>query len=39
MQMVLGSMITLSPAERDSIIHILTELHEHEEEHGEGKHQ
>lgn len=39
MQMVLGSMIKLTPAERDSIIHILSELHEEHEEHGEGKHQ
>lgn len=39
MQMVLGSMIKLTPAERDSIIHILTELHEQQhEEHGEGNH-
>ena len=35
MQMVLSSMIKLTPAERDSIIHILTELHEQHEEHGE----
>lgn len=39
MQMVLGSMIKLTPPERDSIIHILSELHEEHEEHGEGKHQ
>jgi hypothetical protein len=39
MQMVLGSMIKLTPAERDSIIHILTELHEQREERGEGNHQ
>jgi hypothetical protein len=38
MQMVLGSMIQLTPAERDSIIHVLTELHE-QQEHGEGSHQ
>jgi cytochrome c551/c552 len=38
MQMVLSSMIKLTPAERDSIIHILKELHEEREEH-EGKHQ
>ena len=38
MQMVLGSMIKLTPAERDSIIHILSELHEEHDEHGEGKH-
>jgi cytochrome c551/c552 len=36
MQMVLSSMIKLTPAERDSIIHILKELHEEREEH-EGK--
>jgi hypothetical protein len=39
MQMVLSSMIKLTPAERDSIIHILTELHEQHEEHGERSHQ
>jgi hypothetical protein len=39
MQMVLGSMIKLTPTERDSIIHILSELHEQHEEHGEGSHQ
>lgn len=39
MQMVLTSMITLSPAERDSIIHILKELHEEREERAEGNHQ
>lgn len=33
MQMVLSSMIKLTPAERDSIIHILKELHEEREEH------
>ena len=35
MQMVLSQMITLSPAERDSIIHILKRLHEEREERGE----
>lgn len=35
MQMVLSSMIKLTPAERDSIIHILKELHEEREEHHE----
>jgi hypothetical protein len=39
MQMVLSSMIKLTPAERDSIIHILKELHEEREERAEGKHQ
>lgn len=37
MQMVLGSMIKLTPSERDSIIHILSELHEEHDEHGEHK--
>jgi hypothetical protein len=31
MQMVLGQLIKLSPAERDSILHILTRLHEAQE--------
>jgi hypothetical protein len=35
MQLVLGSMIKLTPAERDSIIHILKELDEEREEHRE----
>lgn len=35
MQMVLGQMIQLTPAERDSIIHILKRLHEADEERGE----
>jgi len=35
MQVVLSQMITLSPAERDSIIHILKRLHEEREERGE----
>ncbi len=39
MQLVLSSMIKLTPAERDSIIHILTELHEQREERAEGNHQ
>lgn len=39
MQMVLSSMIKLTPAERDSIVHILKELHEEREERSEGKHQ
>ena len=39
MQMVLTSMIKLTPAERDSIIHILKELHEEREERAEGNHQ
>lgn len=39
MQMVLTSMITLTPAERDSIFHILKELHEEREERAEGNHQ
>ena len=34
MQMVLGQLIKLSPAERDSIIHILNQIHE-EQEHKE----
>jgi len=38
MQMVLSSMIKLTPAERDSIIHILKDLHEEREERSEGKH-
>ena len=39
MQVVLSSMIKLTPAERDSIVHILKELHEEREERSEGKHQ
>ena len=40
MQMVLSSMIKLTPTERDSIIHILKQLHEEREEHEhEGKDQ
>ena len=39
MQMVLSSMIKLTPAERDSIIHILKQLHEEREERSEGNHQ
>lgn len=39
MQMVLTSMITLTPAERDSVIHILKELHEEREARAEGNHQ
>jgi hypothetical protein len=39
MQMVLSSMINLTPAERDSIVHILKELHEEREERSEGNHQ
>ena len=35
MQVVLGSMIQLSPAERDSVIRILEQLHEEQEERGE----
>jgi hypothetical protein len=38
MQMVLGQLITLSPAERDSVIHMLKQIsedHEHNEEHKE----
>jgi hypothetical protein len=35
MQVVLSQMITLSPAERDSIIHILKRLHEEREERDE----
>jgi len=35
MQIVLGHMIQLTPAERDSIIHILKRLHEEDEERGE----
>jgi len=31
MQMVLGQLIKLSPAERDSIIHILKQIHEEQE--------
>jgi len=31
MQMVLSQLITLTPVERDSIIHILTQLHEDQE--------
>lgn len=34
MQMVLSQMIKLSPAERDSVIHILKGLHEEQEAHG-----
>ena len=39
MQVVLSSMIKLTPAERDSIIHILKQLHEEREERSEGNHQ
>ena len=35
MQVVLSSMIKLTPAERDSIIHILKDLHEEREERSE----
>lgn len=35
MQMVLGQLITLTPAERDSIIHVLTRLHDEQEGRGE----
>lgn len=35
MQVVLGSMIQLSPAERDSVIRLLKQLHEEQEERGE----
>jgi cytochrome c2 len=35
MQIVLSQMITLSPEERDSVIHILKRLHEEREERGE----
>lgn len=35
MQMVLSQMITLSPEERDSVIHILKRLHEEREQRGE----
>jgi len=35
MQVVLSQMITLSPAERDSIVHMLKRLHEEREERGE----
>lgn len=35
MQMVLSQMITLSPEERDSVIHILKRLHEEREERNE----
>jgi hypothetical protein len=33
MQIVLGQMIKLSPAERDSVLHILKRLHEEQERH------
>ena len=39
MQVVLSSMIKLTPAERDSIFHILKGLHEEREERSEGNHQ
>lgn len=39
MQLVLSSMIKLTPAERDSIVHILKQLHEEREERSEGNHQ
>lgn len=39
MQVVLSSMIKLTPAERDSIIHILKELHEEREQRSERDHQ
>ena len=35
MQMVLSQMIKLSPAERDSVIHILKRLHDEREERGD----
>jgi hypothetical protein len=35
MQMVLGQLITLTPTERDSIIHVLTRLHDEQEGRGE----
>jgi cytochrome c551/c552 len=35
MQIVLSQMITLSPEERDSVIHILKRLHDEREERGE----
>jgi len=35
MQVVLSQMITLTPAERDSIVHILKRLHAEREERGE----
>lgn len=38
MQLVLGSMIKLTPAERDSIFHILKQLHEERDERAEGDH-
>ncbi|MGE5803892.1 MAG: hypothetical protein ACM358_16735 [Gemmatimonadota bacterium] len=39
MQVVLSSMIKLTPAERDSIIHILKQLHEEREARSEGNHE
>ncbi len=39
MQVVLGSMIHLTPAERDSIIGILKQLHEQREARERGEHQ
>lgn len=33
MQMVLGQLIKLSPAERDSVLHVLRRLHEEQESH------
>jgi hypothetical protein len=39
MQVVLSSMIKLTPAERDSIVQILKQLHEEREERSERSHQ
>jgi hypothetical protein len=38
MQMVLSQLITLTPQERDSVIHILKQLHEETEAHDEQDH-
>jgi hypothetical protein len=38
MQMVLGSIIKLTPAERDSVIHILKQLHEEREHNTQANH-
>jgi hypothetical protein len=38
MQMVLSQLIKLTPQERDSIVHILNQLHEEQEEHDKQDH-
>ena len=38
MQMVLGQLITLTPAERDSVIHMLKQINEQQEHHEQDHH-